>query len=280
MCTIPALTPSLLPFYVDTGLSNRLRVLAAYMWIGHASYGGAHVAFIWDKNEACPGHFLQVFEPINTVIFATNMSRYVLDKHAKIVYENSNAVFTWTMQMNNIPRNRFGSPTWGQIEHMMYSRYIPTKEVLAKITNVVNKYGICNCSAMHIRATDLAAQLARKKKPINIDSYFHFVDSRLPEENVYLLTDSPTIQQQFLAKYGSQKIIVYDIIPDPSHAAQLSTSSEPVPEDRRFTTLEHTVVDVFIAAHAKSFKGAAFSSLSDLVEIFNRIGKKDRGWCR
>ena len=38
------------------------------------------------------------------VTFATNMSRYVFDKIAKIVYENSNAVFTWTRQMNHVPK--------------------------------------------------------------------------------------------------------------------------------------------------------------------------------
>eukprot|EP01032_Pedospumella_encystans_P015570 gene15570-17798_t len=67
-----------------TGLSNRLRVLAAYMWVAEYKFVGAHVAFIWDKTSACPGHFLQIFEPIPNVIFATNSSRYVLDKNAKI----------------------------------------------------------------------------------------------------------------------------------------------------------------------------------------------------
>jgi hypothetical protein len=270
------LSPLMMLCNTDTGLSNRLRVLAAYMWVAQANYDGAHVAFIWDKNEACPGHFLQVFEPIHTVVFATNMSRYVLDKHAKIVYENSNAVFTWTLQMNHIPKNRHGFPTWGHIEHMMYSRYIPTKEIQLKINKYVRDHSICNAAAMHIRATDLAAQLEKKKKPINIDSYYRFVESRPSEESVYLLTDSPVIQQQFLQKYGGKKILVHEVIPVPTSP---SNSTEPVPEDRRYTTLEHTVIDVFIAAHAKAFQGSGFSSLSELVQIMGRIGKHDRGWC-
>ena len=44
----------------DGGLGNRLRVLAAYMYIGKVNHGGAHLAFIWDVNIACPGHYLEV----------------------------------------------------------------------------------------------------------------------------------------------------------------------------------------------------------------------------
>ncbi len=104
----------------DSGLSNRLRVLAAYMHIGEYKFGGAHLAFVWDVNSACPAHFLEIFQPIQNVIFATNSSRYVLDKHAKIVYENSWAVLPWTLAQNDIPKNKFGLPTWGQIEHHQY----------------------------------------------------------------------------------------------------------------------------------------------------------------
>jgi len=70
----------------DTGLGNRLRVLAAYMHVGAARYEGAHLVFVWDVTPACPAHFLEIFQPIQNVIFATNSSRYVLDKGAKVVY--------------------------------------------------------------------------------------------------------------------------------------------------------------------------------------------------
>jgi hypothetical protein len=145
----------------DGGLSNRLRVLAAYMWVAKARYNNSHLVFIWDVNDACPGHFLQVFEPIPTVVFATNSSRYVLDKNAKQNYENSLAVFTWTLQMNDIPKNRFGFPTWGQIEYNMYSRFIPTNVIMVAVEDFVYKHNICNSSAMHIRVTDLAVHMAR-----------------------------------------------------------------------------------------------------------------------
>ena len=150
----------------DAGLSNRLRVLAAYMYVGEHKFEGAHLIFVWDVNSACPGHFLELFQPIEKVVFATNSSRYVLDKGAKIVYENSWAVFHWTLSQNGIPRNKFGQPSWGQIEHGMYSRFHPTQSVMKKVFDFVKKYRICDCSAMHIRLTDMSQHMKKKRKAI------------------------------------------------------------------------------------------------------------------
>lgn len=279
----------------DGGLANRLRVLAAYMYIGEYKYEGAHLAFIWDLNSACPGHFLEIFQPIKSVIFATNSSRYVLDKHAKLVYENSWAVFPWIMQMNDIPKQRYGLPTWSQIEYSMYSRYIPTPRVMDRVLNYVVQHEICQCSAMHIRLTDLSTHLARTKKAINVQAYYDFVDSRPQEEAIYLLTDNPVTQKAFLDKYGPKKILVYSQIAsqqssyDPlgvvktggkyNNASLSSSSGGSLPEDHRYTSLEHTLIDVLIASHAQTFKGSMYSSLTDLVNMFRQIGKKDRGWC-
>lgn len=270
-----------------SGLSNRLRVLAAYMYIAEYKYDGAHTVFIWDKTSACPGHFLSLFEPIPTVIFATNSSRYVLDKHAKIVYENSFAVFGWIMQMNNIPKNRHGLPNWGEIERRMYSRYVPTREVMSKAVKYINTHSICNCSAMHLRTTDLDKVMGERKRT-NLQHYFSFVEGRPAEEKVFLLTDSPTTQRLFLKKYGPSKILVYSeiseernqhpVVDGANHSAS-SGAASALPEDHRFTSLEHTLIDVIVAAHAKVFKPSAYSSLSDLVRMFETIGKRSRGWC-
>jgi hypothetical protein len=291
------------------------------MYIAEAKFNGAHLAFIWDINEACPGHFLQIFEPLDHVIFATNASRYVLDKNAKIVYENSWAVFTWTLMMNNIPKAKFGHPGWSTIEYNMYSRYFPTREVMGKVNEFVRAHNICQASAMHLRLTDMSQHLEKKRKAVNINGYFRFVESRPKDEPVYLLTDNPTSQRLFLEKYGPKKILVYRRIPSEDDqkplvvsyklnsasasasangtaisantSASTSTSSgtpsgdssstsrkSKLPEDHRFTSIEHTLIDVLIAAHSRDFKPGIYSSLSDLVHMFARIGKSDRGWCR
>jgi hypothetical protein len=281
-----------------TGLANRLRVLAAYMYIAEFKYNGGHLVFIWDKNEACPGHFLSVFEPIENVIFATNMSRYVLDKHSKINYEDSNAVFGWIMRMNQIPKNRFGLPSWNEIEYKMYSKYYPTREIMYKALSYIEKYNVCNSSAMHIRETDLAVHISKQsngRKKLSRDGFIQFVESRPPEESIFLLTDNPDTQTFFINKYGNKKILTYESMTAPINKLPLyitnitsitdfntntTSSSINKAEDHRYTTLENTVIDVIIAAHAKTFKGTPFSSLTELVHMFSNIGKNDRGWCK
>lgn len=334
------------------GLSNRLRVMAAYIYIGEVKFGGAHLAFVWDINDACPGHFLQIFDPIPNVMFATNSSRYVLDKNAKIVFENSFAVFNWIMEMNSIPKNKYGFPKWTTIEYNIYSRYSASRDVMKKVTEFVTAHNICNASAMHVRVTDLSVALAKTRKKINMASYFAFVESRPPDEPVFLLTDNPDTQRLFLDKYGPKKIIFYSLIAgveqqrpiglrntldssltgnytlndsdtsefsgnssgsnimgwnrnkmsndkigaghgrnksEISHSKHLDATGSKrergmklihaLSEDHRFTSIEHTLIDVLIAAHSKTFKPAMYSSLSDLIHLFSRIGKQDRGWC-
>lgn len=275
----------------DGGLSNRLRVMASYMHIAEAKFEGAHLVFVWDKNEACPGHFLSIFEPIPNLVFATNSSRYVLDKHAKIVFENSYAVMSWIFQMNGIPKNRGGFPSWKQIEHTQYSKYKPTREVMTKVKSFVDKHDICNASAMHLRLTDLDKIMGERKR-LNIHSYFQFVESRPKEEPVYVLTDNPETQALLLSKYGPEKILFYEkiaplekqqklyISSTNSSADILRDATDTLPSEHRFTNLEHTLIDVLIAAHAKEFKGSGYSSLTELVNMFDYIGKHDRGWCK
>jgi hypothetical protein len=72
-----------------------------------------------------------------------------------------------------------------------------------------------------------------------------------------------------------------------THSKHLSGSSnfqskkgKKLAADHRYTSIEHTLIDVLIAAHSKTFKPGAFSSLSDLVSMFSKIGKKERGWCQ
>lgn len=261
--------------------------MAAYMYIAEAKYNGAHLIFIWEKNEACPGHFLSVFEPLENVIFAKNESRYVLDKYSKINYENSNAVFSWIMKMNGIPKNRFGQPSWAQIEYAMYAKYFPTREIMFKALAFVQQHQMCNASAMHIRETDMAASLSKGgKKKASLAQFAQFVESRPAAEPVFLLTDNPTTQQHFLTRYGPQKILVYGLLDAPINRLPLSVSNGSDlmvaggnASDHRFSTLEHTLLDVVIAAHAKVFRPSGFSSLSELVALLHRLGREQRGWC-
>lgn len=202
---IPVDDPGYIIAESNGGLANRLRVLSAYMHIGEWKYGGAHMMFVWDKNSACPGHFLSIFEPIPNVSFITNSSIHVFDKRAKIIYENSWAVFPWIMTQNSVPKNKQGFLNWNQIEYNQYSKYLPTREVMMKVNAFVEKHNICNASAMHLRTTDLDKRMGERKR-LNMQSFFQFVESKPAHEPVYIMTDNPLTQRKFISKYGESAL--------------------------------------------------------------------------
>ncbi len=140
---------------------------------------------------------------------------------------------------------------------------------------------------------------------MNLQAYFDYVESRPTNESVYLLTDNPETQRLFLDKYGKDKILVYTEI---SHIngssssvsssvssgfegnrhhhrrhhhrhSKLHSNHTQLAEDFRYTTIEHTLIDILIAAHSADFKPAIYSSLSDLVRTFSNIGRNERGFC-
>ena len=166
----------------------------------------------------------------------------------------------------------------------------------------MSSFNICNSNAMHIRMTDLAADMKKKKKHVNLQAYFDHVDSLPAAETVYLMTDNAETQKKFIDKYGNKKILVYENISPilstldgktfnsvselmaegttDETIATMTKSDTNIPSDIRHTTLEHTLIDVLIAAHAKEFKPAIYSSLSDVVKIFKNIGRNEFGWCK
>ena len=143
---------------------------------------------------------------------------------------------------------------------------------MQKVKAFVEKYNVCKAASMHLRLTDLEEEIKAKKKQhrgINVEAYMNFVESH---EKVFLLTDNPDTQREFLDKFPS-KILVYNRI------ESVGSDTSTRPKDFRYTSLEHTIIDVLIAAHSKQFKPSLYSSLSDLVKIFHHIGKNDWNFC-
>lgn len=213
------------------------------------------------------GHFHEIFQSIPSVTFATNSSRYVLDKGAVINYEASNAVFTWTMQMNEIPKARFGSLSWKQAERNMYNRFIPIDSIVQIVYQFVLRHNICQTVALLISARDIHkhANHPKLKKRLSIDSYYHFVESTPPEQSVYLITDSPAVQLEFLNKYGDRKIILRSILPireDHKEESIIGVSSisrldknllqnitSQYADYRDNSVLQNLIIEVLIGAH-------------------------------
>ena len=255
----------------QSGLSNRLRVLAAHMYVAEVYHRVSNVVMVWDVNGECPGHFLEIFQPIVNVTFVSSNIKHQLEPFAVATYPPSYATFPFILLKHNLTLD---PPIWHEQQRRMYSRFQPVNEVQNKVAHFVRKNNICNASAMHIRRTDLDFHphvAGSQNHSIDAD-FVAFVDSRPIDEHVFLMTDNPSTQLKFLRKYGSNKILVYSLIP---FAASVSSRKNSV---YRFTTLHHAIVDVLVAAHAPSFRGTFFSSMSNLVEIFSNV--YDKSACR
>lgn len=285
----PVVTDSSAPGYIvaesDGGLSNRLRVLFSHMFLAKTLNNNAHIVFIWDVNEACPGHFLSVFEPIENVTFAPSSSKAVLAKGAVQVYNKSRDGFDQTMlnyDVNWIVKKR----TWWHIELSYWELLKPRAEVEEIVEKYVADHRVCNITAMHIRKTDLEHELTAKKRS-GYQLYYNWIYKQPPQDQVYILTDNPTTQQHFFEMFGGDKIIVYANISSPTGldvgsyldniTAVSSVLKKNITSEFRFTSLQHAVIDIFIAAHAWDFRTTPFSSVSDLVKMMNFLHRWH--WC-
>ena len=253
------------------------RVLAAYLHVARAVYN-VDLLFVWDVNVECPGHFLEIFQPIEGVSFISNSSRYAMEPYAKAVFPNVCSRFEIIMEDNG-----FKKYTWRGHETESYKNFIPTREILQNIDSFFIEKNVQNFSSMHLRQTDMHAILKPKQR-LAEESYDRFIDTRPVSEKIYLLSDNPVGQKRFLDKYGD-RIIVYKKIKMPSHLddhrhggeywntdqIEDKMKNETLPVSYRFTSLQHTLIDVIISSRSAIFKGSPFSSLTDLVVRFRRV---------
>jgi len=247
---------------------------------------------IWDVNGACPGHFLQIFKPLVNVTFISNSSRELFAKNALKVYPNSRDGFERTLlnyDVNLIIKRR----TWWNIELAYWEQLHWIREIDSLVETFVYNHDVCNMASMHIRKTDMELELNSKKRSGD-DHYFKWVDKRPLGQPVYLMTDNPDTHRTFVQKYGSEKIRIFanissveqqiPVVPTVLAVSATNNASNNVVKtapqlavDHRFTTLKHAIVDVLIAARARDFRPAPFSSVSDLVRMMNFLHRWK--WC-
>eukprot|EP01036_Dinobryon_divergens_P025273 gene25273-33803_t len=236
---------------------------------------------VWDINDACPGHFLQLYKPFKQVTFITSTSKKYFIANATMVYPPSSMGIRLFCDTYDIPY-RFS------LDVKLWAQLTPIQSIEDKVNAYVKENNICGITAMHIRKTDLEETLFHKKRT-NIVKFFNWVESQPPAEPVYMLTDNPTTQSLFLRKYGGAKIKVYKnmtaeglqrpindttklilVRQNYSVEARNRNISDGLPFSHRYTNLEHTVIDALIATRARKFRMSAFSSLSEYIDFSRR----------
>ena len=159
------------------GLANRLRCVFSY--VKEARVKGESLKVIWKFGDACPGHFQDLFNPIDNIEFLkTNCD------HLPIDYKGC-----------------YKHPVYDPD----YSLLKPNIEIQSVVTDRLNKLG--NFCSVHIRRTD-HIELAKRANKWTQDSLFiDFINyhHHLP---IYISTDNPQTWQEFKNLYCDR--VVFD----------------------------------------------------------------------
>ena len=161
---------------VNGGLSNCLRTMLSYY--EYAKSINKQLVVVWNKTEACPGTFLEFFEPIDDIIF-----------------ENKKPDYYGISGKEGFPPN---------LKLLKLKPFI--QSILdEKIKKLNNDY-----IAVHIRRTDLVNLKCqyRKKDAITKDSeFFEFLDKS--DKYIYIATDNVNTYNIFCDRYGDRIVFPY-----------------------------------------------------------------------
>lgn len=106
--------------------------------------------------------------------------------------------------------------------------------------------------SVHIRRTD-HSQLAKRKNAFTDDTLFINFIKENPNIPIYLATDNKETQDYFKNMFKNE-INFYEEIQDK--------------KERRKTSLEHAIIDVYLAGQSIKFRHSGYSSFSNLIMKF------------
>ena len=175
--------------FIRDGLANRLRLLAAYMAVPEVVYNTSHIVMVWEVNEACNGHFLEIFQPLENVVFATANQRQMFERNAIAQFGPSYAGFLEVLRRFELDT---APDPWHMLQREKFRSYHPVTAVLREVNQFVFRHNICKCIGVHARHTDL------DKLNLHNHSNAHNDLSRLQVISVcILMTDNPSTQLLF-----------------------------------------------------------------------------------
>jgi len=138
----------------------------------------------WRKNYACRGHFLDVFEPIEDVIFL------------------------------NYPLNitKFKKVPWKNIYKINFWKDLVLKKSIEKEIYDFKKFLNFDYIAVHVRRTDKMDPKLKIKNVTTDEQFFKFIDDNKKNKKIFLATDNSDTQKNFKKRYGNDLVFYSNII--------------------------------------------------------------------
>jgi hypothetical protein len=122
--------------------------------------------------------------------------------------------------------------------------------MILKIQNIMNLLDN-NYIAVHIRRTDHISLAKEDNSYTSDEDFFNFIDKEKENKNLYIATDNKDTYDLFSNKYK-------DTVKIPYHK-QLN--------ELRETTLEDSIIDIYMCVNSSNFKGSGYSSFSELISF-------------
>lgn len=238
-----------------SGFGNRVRVLAAYLYLKSRVLDVDRIVMVWDLNEECIGHFLDVMVPIETVSFVSSSQAAELETNSRFRAPSSFSTFRFILKNFGVA---LSERYVGYLYALTIGKYIrPLPCIWANVSAFVKKHTVCNSLSIHDRGTDFVRFAERNNVSL------HDCNARIRKSenisSVFLMTDSLRTRSSYLEVYGQDKILTFGTFKSNVNGI-------------RETTLEHTITEVLIAAHGSHFCGTyPASSLHSLVVAYRQI---------
>jgi len=210
----------------EGGLCNMLRVV--FSWYAKAKKEGRELIVCWTLSNACPGFFLDYFEPVPGIRFIKGYN-----PGANYDYQGCSVL------------EEFNHPS-------MYAALKPKAQIQSKANaNIAElKTSSSGFVAIHVRRTDHIKDAMANNKFTADTAFFEFLDKQPHDTNIYLATDNLGTQEIYKARYGNRIKSIKWITPRRA---------------LRQTDLEDAVVDIYTCVGANAFQGSGWSSFSDLI---------------
>lgn len=170
---------------IDSGLCDRLRVIFSFQ--NPMRRQGRELMVCWKPNDACPGHFLDVFEPIPGIHFTEDPTSVDWDDNRG--------------DENNDPRMKYLLHDL-QPQPFLWDRIAMVRQQLQP-----------DYIAVHVRRTDkLQTETANE---LTTDAeFFRFCDHRRRgAEKLFLACDNAETQAQFQTRYPEHLVVAAPINP-------------------------------------------------------------------
>jgi hypothetical protein len=185
---------------------------------------------------ACPGFFLDYFEPITGVDFVESNRGY---EDSEIDYKGC-----WHHESYD-PQKMF---IYEELRPLPYLR----RKIEENINILENNY-----IAVHVRRTDFTVSVAKHFNVYMHDKeYFDFIDTHLKSHYLYIATDNFQTQRSFYERYANRIKLIKFI-------------SER-PNIKRQTSLEDAIIDLYTCINAERFLGTEESTFSWFIEQHRR----------